>query len=199
MNKSPFKISFEPRAEEDRSINKSRSASNFERKRIEASLYKAYFQTSSRRGMKPSQISCGRGKEYHFESHAEEKKSYKVIKNSKPRTKEGQSINSSRIPNLVRKRKGILLQDRVQKKEVTRSPRTLGLVRKGIRVLIHENSKPRAKEERNIKVFKLLRISGRREFELQSSSENSKPCTKQGQSIRYHRYGKVKMSQVTHF
>ena len=93
---------------------------------------------------------------------------------------EGQSINSLEIPNLVRKRKGILLQGRVQKKEVIRSPRTLGLMWKRIRVLIHENSKPCVEEERNIEVLKLLRISGKREFELQGSSEISKPYTKQG-------------------
>ena len=45
----------------------------------------------------------------------------------------------------------------------------------------------------------LLRISDGREFELQSSSENSKPCTEQGQNIRYHHCEKFKMSQVTHF
>ena len=55
--------------------------------------------------MKPFQTSCGRGEEYHFESRAEEKKSYKTIKNSKPRAEEGQSINSSKILNLVRKKK----------------------------------------------------------------------------------------------
>ena len=89
----------------------------------------------------------------YFESRAEEKRSHRVVKNSKPRAEEGQSINSSGIPNLIQKRKGILLQSLVQKKEVTRSPRTLGLVWKRIRVLIHENSKPRAKDERNIKVL----------------------------------------------
>ena len=76
--------------------------------------------------------------------------------------KRGRALDSLGIPNLVRKRKGILLQGLVQKKEVTRSPRTLGLVWKRIRLLIHENSKPHAEE-------------GRREFELQSSSKNSKP------------------------
>ena len=110
MNKSPSKISFELRAEEDRSISESRCVSNLERKRIKASLYKTYFRTSSGRGMKPFQASCERGKEYHFESRAKEKRSHRVIKNSKPRAKERQSINSSGIPNLVRKRKGILLQ-----------------------------------------------------------------------------------------
>ena len=59
--------------------------------------------------MKPFQTSCER-EEYHFESRAKEKRSYKIVKNSKPRAKEGQSINSSKIPNLVRKRKGISLQ-----------------------------------------------------------------------------------------
>ena len=59
-----------------------------------------------------------------------EKKSYRIIKNSKPHAKEGQSINSSGISNLVRKRKGILLQGSMLKKKVTRSPRTLGFVRK---------------------------------------------------------------------
>ena len=52
----------------------------------------------------------------------------KVIKKSKPRAEEGQSINSSRILNLMWKKKGILPQGLVQKKRVTRSPRTLGLV-----------------------------------------------------------------------
>ena len=66
-----------------------RSASNLGRKRIEASLYKAYFRTSSGRGTKPFQTSCGRGEEYHFESRAEEKKSYTVIRNSKPRADRG--------------------------------------------------------------------------------------------------------------
>ena len=96
------------------------------RKRIEVSFYKNHFRTSGRRGTKPFQISCEKGKEYHFEFCAEEKRSYRVIKNSKPRAEEGQNINSSRIPNLV------------QKKEVTRSPKTLGLVRKRIKVVIHQ-------------------------------------------------------------
>ena len=59
--------------------------------------------------MKPFKTSYEKRKEYHFESGAKEKRSYKVIKNSKPRAEEGQSINSSGIPNLVRKKKGILL------------------------------------------------------------------------------------------
>ena len=87
------------------------------------------------------------------------RKSEKVTRSSrtlKSRAEEGQSINLSRILNLVRKRKGILLQGLVQKKEVTRSPRTLGLVRKRIRVLIHETSKPHAKEERNIRILNYL-------------------------------------------
>ena len=46
---------------------------------------------------------------------------------------------------------------------------------------------------------KQLQISGGREFEVQNPSENSKPCTEQGQNIKYHRYGKFRMSQVTHF
>ena len=129
--------------------------------------------------MKPFQTSCGKGKEYHFESHVKEKRSYRVIKNSKPRVKEGQSINSSEIPNLARKRKGIPFQStRTGEKE-------------GHNII--RNSRPCAKEERNIKVLKLFRISGIREFELQSPSENSKPCTKQGQNIRYHRYEKFRM------
>ena len=119
-------------------------------KRIEVSFYKNHFRTSSGRGTKPFQISCRRGKEYHFESHTKEKRSHKIIKNSKPQAKKGQSINSSRISNLVQKRKGILPQGLVQKKEVTRSPRTLGLIRKRIRVLTHENSKPCTKEKRNV-------------------------------------------------
>ena len=154
MNKSPLKINFEPRTEEDRSISKSRSASNLERKRIEVSLYKTYFRISSGRGTKPFQASCGKGKEYHFESRAEEKRSHKVIKNSKPRAEKRQSINSSRIPNLVRKRKGILFQDLVRKsEEVKRSSRTINLGWTRIKVLIHEISKPRVEEERNIKVL----------------------------------------------
>ena len=128
------------------------------RRRIKVSFYKNHFRTSGGRGTKPFQTSCERGKEYHFESRAKEKKSYRVIKNSKPHAEEGQSINSSKIPNLVWKRKGILLQGLVQKKKVTRSPRTLGLVRKRIEVLINAISKPRAKEERNIKVLELLQI-----------------------------------------
>ena len=87
--------------------------------------------------MKPFQISYGRGKKYRFESRAEEKRSHRVIKNSKPHTKEGQSINSSGILNLVRKRKGILLQNLVRKSEkVARSSKTLNLVRKKVRVLV---------------------------------------------------------------
>ena len=94
-------------------------------------LYKTYFRTSSGRGTEPFQTSYERRKEYHFESRAEE----------------GQSINSSEIPNLTRKWKGILLQ-------VTRSSRTLNLVRKKVRVSFSlENPKPRAEEEGNIKVL----------------------------------------------
>ena len=103
--------------------------------------------------MKLFQTLCGRGMEHYFESRAKERRSYRVIKNSKPRTKEGQSINSSRIPNLVRKRKETLLQGLMQKKKVIRSPRTPGLVRKRIKVLIHDNSRPRAEEERSIKIL----------------------------------------------
>ena len=115
---------------------------------------------------------------------------------SKPRAKEERNITS----NLVRK-----------KREAIRSSRTLNLVRKRGRASTRHEfqtscerereyySKPRAKEERKFKVLKLFQISGRREFELQSPSENSKPCTEQGQNIRYHRCGKFKMSQVTHF
>ena len=62
--------------------------------------------------MKPFQTSCEKGEE----SRAEEKKSYWVIKNSKPCAEEGQSINSSGIPNLVWKKKETLLQDLMQKK-----------------------------------------------------------------------------------
>ena len=97
----------------------------------------------------------------------EKKRSYRVIKNSKPRTKEGQSINSSRIPNLVRKRKGILLQDCVQKKEVTRSLRTLDLVRKRIKVLIHEKFQTSCRKGKEYQNSQLPRISSGREFELQ--------------------------------
>ena len=35
--------------------------------------------------MKPFQTSCKKEKEYHFESRAKENRSYRVIKNSKPR------------------------------------------------------------------------------------------------------------------
>ena len=82
--------------------------------------------------MKPFQASGGRGKEYHFESRTEEKRSHGVIKNSKSHAEDGQSINSSGIPNLVLKRK------ESYSKKVIKSPRTLGLVRKRVRVLIHE-------------------------------------------------------------
>ena len=54
-------------------------------------------------------------------------------------------------------------------------------------------------EEEKEYLLKLPRISGGREFELRSPLENSKPCKEQGQNIRYHRYGKFRMSQVTHF
>ena len=180
------------------SINKDQ-LQNLVQGRIEVSFYKNHFWTSRGRRTELFQTSCGRGKEYHFESCAKDKRSYKVIKNSKPRAEEWQSINSLGIPNLVWKRKGILLQGLVQKKKVIGSPRTLGLVWKRIRVLIHENFDPRAEKKRNIKVLKLLRISGEREFELQSSSENSKPCIERGQNIRYHCCEKFRMSQITHF
>ena len=110
MNKSPLRISFEPRTEEDRSISKSRISFEPRAKEDRSIIIRSLFRTSSGRGTKPFQTSCEREKEYHFESRAEEKRSYKIIKNSKPRAKEGQSINSSRISNLVRKRKGTLLQ-----------------------------------------------------------------------------------------
>ena len=61
-----------------------------------------------------SQTSYERGMKHYFESRTEEKRSYRVIKNSKPRAKEGQSINLSRILNLVRKRKGILSKPRAK-------------------------------------------------------------------------------------
>ena len=124
-------------------------------------------------------------------------------------------IGSSRTLNLVRKRDKASIHQESQtscergkeyyskfsckRNKVAKSSRTLGLVQERIRVLIHENFKPHAKEERNIKVLKLFRISRIREFELQSPSENSKPYTEQGQNIRYHRYEKFRMNQVTHF
>ena len=110
------------------------------RKRIEVSFYKNHFRTSCERGTKSFQTSCRRGKECHFEFHVEEKKSYRIIKNSKPQTEEVQSINSSGIPNLVRKRKGVLLQGLVQKKEVIRSSKTLNLGRKRGKASIHQES-----------------------------------------------------------
>ena len=61
-----------------------------------------------------------------------------------------------------------------------------------------KNFEPHAKGE-NEYLLKLPRISGEREFELRSPLENSKPCTEQRQNIRYHRYGKFRMSQVTYF
>ena len=104
-----FQKNSKPRSEEDRSISESRCVSNLKRKRIEASLYKTYFRTSSGRGTKSFSTSCGRGREHCFESHAEEWKSHKIIKNSKPRAEEGRNINLSGISNLVRRRKGTLL------------------------------------------------------------------------------------------
>ena len=92
-----------------------KEVNNLEQRRIEVSFYKNHFRTSGERGTKPFQISYEKGKEYHFESRLEEKRSHRVIKNFKPRTEEGQSINLSRIPNLWRKRKGILLQILIQK------------------------------------------------------------------------------------
>ena len=90
------------------SVNKDQ-LQNLVQRRIEVSFNKNHFQISYGRGMKPFQTSGGRGEEYHFESHVEEKRSYKIVKNSKPCAEEGQSINSLGIPNLVRKRKGISL------------------------------------------------------------------------------------------
>ena len=129
-------------------------------------------------------------------------KSEEVTRSSrtlKPHVEERHSINSSRISNLVWKRKGLLLQNPMSKKWNHK---------------IVKNSRPRAEEDQNINSWKfqtwcgrrkeyqsaqLLRISGGREFELQSSSKISKPCTEQRQNIKYHHYGKFKMSQVTHF
>ena len=72
---------------------------------------------------------------HYFESRTEEKRSYRVIKNSKPRAKEEQSINSSGIPNPIQKRKGILLQILVQKEQSRK---------------IIKNSRPRAREYQGI-------------------------------------------------
>ena len=77
-------------------------------------------------------------------------------------------------------------------------------------IVFQKNSKSRADrgtENQFVKESKTLyergkeqlQISGEREFEVQNPSENSKPCTEQGQNIKYHRYGKFRMSQVTHF
>ena len=123
---SESKNSFEPRAEEDRSIVIQNLFSNLKRKRNETipslgrkkkgiSLRISYGREvigSSRtlnlvrkRGKasihQESQTSCRRGKEHHFESRAKERRSYRVIKNSKPRMEERQSINSSGILNPV--------------------------------------------------------------------------------------------------
>ena len=72
-------------------------------------------------------------------------------------------------------------------------------MRKKVRVLIHEEFQTSCERGKEYQSSQLPRISGGREFELQNSSENSKPCMEQGQNIRYHRCEKFRMSQVTHF
>ena len=63
------------------------------------------------------------------------------MKNSKSRAEKRKSINSSGISNLVRKRKGILLQNLVQKKrEVIGSSKTLNLMQKRGKASIHRES-----------------------------------------------------------
>ena len=73
------------RAEEDRSIVLQELFSNLGRKRNE---------TIPNLVRKRKGISLPK-------SHTEEKRSYMIFNNSKPHTEKGQSINSSRIPNLM--------------------------------------------------------------------------------------------------
>ena len=96
------RIIFEPRAREERNHSKPRAKeerninSNLIRKRREviwSSITLNLIRKRDRASIhQESQTSCERGKEYHFESRAEEKRSYKTTKNSRPRAKEDQSI-----------------------------------------------------------------------------------------------------------
>ena len=84
-----------------------------------------------------------------------------------------------------------------KKKKVTKSSRALNLVQKKVRVPVLEKyrtSYERGKEHQASITSNLER----KRIQDTSSSKNSKPCTKQGQNIRYHSYGKFRMSQVPH-
>ena len=167
---SGSKISFEPRAEEDRSISESKIrvepraeeeqnhsksraeeerniTSNLVRKRKEVIKSSRTLNLVRKRGKasidREFRTSCGRGREHYFKSRAKEWRNHKIIKNHKPQVEEDQSINSWEFQT------------------------SCGLGKE------HQTSQ-------------LLRISDGREFELQSLSENFKPCTEQGQNIRYH-------------
>ena len=72
-------------------------------------------------------------------------------------------------------------------------------MRKKVRVLIHEELQISCERGKEYQSSQLPRISGGKEIELRSSSKNFKPCTEQGHNIKYYRYGKFRVSQVTHF
>ena len=98
-----------------------------------------------------------------------------------------------------RRKSGFYSEISYKRREVTKSPRTLNPMRKKVKVLIHEEFQTSCRRRKKYQSSQLLRISGGRELELQSSSKKIKPCTEQGQNIRYHCCGKFRMSQVTHF
>ena len=141
FNKKPT-----PRAKEDRSIILQESFSNLGRKRNETI---------------PDLVR--KKKKYHFESRTKEKRSYKVIKNSKSRAK--------KVGNITPK-------SHTKRREVSGSSETQNLVWKRVRVLIHEEFqtlcgrgkeyllnylKSRVKENSNYKVHqKILNLARKR-------------------------------------
>ena len=131
----------------------------------------------------------------HFEPRVKEKQNHSI-----PRAKEEKNITtnlvrkrrevigSSRTLNLMRKRGRASIHRESQtscerereyyskvsyrrKKGVSRSSGTQNLVRKKVRVLIHEEFQTLYERGKEYQISQLLRISGGREFELQSSSE----------------------------
>ena len=146
---SSWKVS-KPRSEEDRSISESRWVSNLRQKRLEAS----FFNKSQRLVRKRVKMSFYNS----LEPRAEEGRNH-----SQSRAEEGGNITS----NLTRK-----------SEEVTRSSRTLNLVRKRGRASIHRES--RTSRGGGREHYFRSHVKKGRSYKI---SKNPKPCAVEDQSI----------------